>query len=87
MSFPRWLSSVPRRSRSKQPARRRSANPTSSIQTWMLEERILLSRGHGVGGGSGDVPPQTTVYVAPTKAGEKLSGHTRCRIRPRIQAA
>jgi hypothetical protein len=60
----RRLSSVPRRSRSKQPARRRhSANPVSGIQTWMLEERLLLSRAHLLGRPL-DAPSQTTVYVA-----------------------
>jgi hypothetical protein len=60
----RRLSSASRRSRSKQPARRRhSANPVSGIQTWMLEERLLLSRAH-LPGRPLDAPSQTTVYVA-----------------------
>jgi hypothetical protein len=60
----RRLSSVPRRPRSKQPARRRhSANPVSGIQTWMLEERLLLSRAN-LPGRPLDAPSPTTVYVA-----------------------
>jgi hypothetical protein len=60
----RRLSFVACRSRSKQPARRRhSANPVSGIQTWMLEERLLLSRAH-LPGRPLDAPSQTTVYVA-----------------------
>ncbi len=63
MSFPRWLSSVSRRSRSQQPARRRSANPASGVRTWMLEERLLLSRGHLLHRALAQ-PSQLTVYVA-----------------------
>ena len=60
----RRLSCAPRRSRSKQPARRlHSANPVSGIQTWMLEERLLLSQAH-LPGRPLDAPSQTTVYVA-----------------------